>query len=93
MSGKHLCVAVLWVLSAGQLAGAAEKGGADALLIIASTDKIGVLSRHMSEKHPEKSVYFAIQRGTNDIWSAIEESFAYPADVFLFAMPDTLYSR
>jgi hypothetical protein len=76
---------------------AMSRGGADALLIIANVDKIGLLSRHLSRnhrhlsKHPGLPIFYVIQCGTNDIWSAIVESFGYPADRYLFAMPDTLY--
>ena len=68
-------------------------GGADAFLVVASREKIGTLARHISQKHEGKQVYYAIQRGANDIWSAIVESFQIPADVYMFAMPDTLYSK
>ena len=64
-----------------------KRGNADAALIVTSQDKLPALSRHLAD--PPLPLYFAIQRGHNDIWSAIEESFAIRADLTLFAMPDT----
>lgn len=68
---------------------AMRRGGADAVLVVASHEKLPVLAGHL--RRPALPLYFAIQRGDNDIWSAIEESFGFPATRFLFAMPDTYY--
>lgn len=69
---------------------AMQLGGADVVLVVTSVEKISILSRHLGHRH-NIPIYYAIQGGDNDIWSAIEESFAWSAQHYLFAMPDTVY--
>jgi dTDP-glucose pyrophosphorylase len=64
-------------------------GGADAVLIVTRIEKMAALAEHL--RYASLPVYFTIQHGDNDIWSAIEESFGFIADRYLFAMPDTYF--
>lgn len=63
------------------------RGGADALLVVTNETKLPALVAHLKGV----PVYYALQRGNRDIWSAIEEGLDLPADYYLFGMPDTLY--
>lgn len=77
-----------WLLD--RTAKAMLNGGADALLIVTQPDKVAAHAAHMAGK-VDAPIYYVMQRGDNDIWSAIEESFDYPADNYLFGMPDTYF--
>lgn len=65
-------------------------GDADAILIITNPVKVGSLANHLTGKHGVP-IYYAVEDKGLDIWGGIEECFAYPADRYLFAMPDTYY--
>lgn len=65
-------------------------GGANALVIVTNKAKVSTFARHLPwfDKTP---TYYTIQRGDRDMWSAMIEACEFPADRYLFAMPDTLY--
>lgn len=69
---------------------AMAEGRANAALVVTSAEKLPVLQGHLNGRH-DLPIYYTIQRGDNDIYSALEESFPIVADWYLFAMPDTLY--
>lgn len=56
----------------------------DLVVIVTNPDK--VLS-HMAEIGPDAA--YILQRGTNDIWSAIETALQVRAERYYFTMPDT----
>ncbi len=68
---------------------AMRMGGADAILLVTNKEKIHVHADHLDGL--DIPIFYVVQQGDNDIYSAIEESFAIKADHYLFAMPDTLY--
>lgn len=65
-------------------------GDADVILVVTSEEKLPVLQGHLNGRH-DIPIYYTIQRGDNDIWSAMIEAFPFRAEWTLFAMPDTLY--
>lgn len=65
-------------------------GGVDAILVVTSGEKLPVLQGHLHGRYT-LPIFYTIQRGNNDIWSAITEAFPFRPDWTLFAMPDTLY--
>lgn len=68
-------------------------GGAEAVVVVASEAKIGFLARHLATRSDGTPLFFAVQRGNQDMWSAIQEGLGFPAERWLFAMPDTYYPR
>jgi hypothetical protein len=78
-----------WLLD--RCARAMVNGGADAILIITRPDKVAVHSAHMADKC-EVPVFYAMNTDPDsDMWGSIVKSFDYPADDYLFAMPDTYF--
>lgn len=69
---------------------AMKAGYADVILIVTNEEKLPVLQGHLNGRH-SVPIYYTIQRGENDIWSAIVEAFPFRAEWTMFAMPDTLY--
>lgn len=61
--------------------------GADACLIVTSKDKLMAHAGHLANW----SVYYTIQTGEQDAWSAIAESLPLRARWNMYAMPDTYY--
>lgn len=66
---------------------ALNNGGCDMSLLITSREKMQAHAQHL-EDWP---VYYVIQSGHKDIWSAIIESLPIHGKVNLFAMPDTFF--
>jgi len=64
-------------------------GGAQKICVITSISKITTHISHIGEKN--EGIFYVIQRGKNDIWSAIAESLPFAEDLNLFAMPDTYF--
>jgi len=62
-------------------------GGCDATLIITNRDKLQAHANHLKNWQ----MYYAIQLGAKDIWSAIMESLPMHGRMNYFAMPDTYY--
>ena len=75
----------------GRTVKAMVNGGADAVLIVTRPEKVAAHMGHMAG-YTDVPVYYAMQQGNNDIWSAIQESFGFPADRYYFAMPDTYFT-
>jgi dTDP-glucose pyrophosphorylase len=61
----------------------------DRIVIVTNAEKIAHLASFLQDKLPFP-VHYVLQRGDNDIWSAIETSFDLAGDLNLFAMPDTI---
>jgi len=68
---------------------AMQQGGAEAALIVTNERKASPLADHLTDA--PLPVFFAVQRHPGDIYGAMAESFPFPADDFLFAMPDTVF--
>ena len=67
-------------------------GGANAILITTSKEKVGPLSNHLTDKH-SIPIYYVVEDEGMDIWGGIVPCFDFPADRYMFAMPDTVYPR
>jgi hypothetical protein len=65
-------------------------GGADRIIVVTSSEKIGPLAQYLDHRYDQLPIHYILQRGDNDIWSAIETSFDLAGDLNLFAMPDTI---
>lgn len=63
-------------------------GGADKILVITTPEKVSTHATHLDGKF-QKELFFALQFGKNDIYSAIETSLPHAGDINYFAMPDT----
>lgn len=61
---------------------------ADVILLITNEDKAAIHIQHLKNQ----PIYYAIQQGKNDIWSAIVESLPLSAKMTMFAMPDTYFN-
>lgn len=66
---------------------ALKDGGANRVLVVSNLQKISTHTSHLSDS----DVYYAIQKGEQDAWSAIVESFAMAGDLNFYAMPDTCF--
>ena len=66
---------------------AMKVGRADVCLLITNRDKLQTHAKHLEQWQ----IYYAVQFGGQDIWSAIVESLPLKAKQYLFAMPDTYY--
>jgi dTDP-glucose pyrophosphorylase len=62
--------------------------GVDRIVVVTNAEKIGHLASYLQDR--EFPIHYILQRGDNDIWSAIETSFDLAGDLNLFAMPDTI---
>jgi MobA-like NTP transferase domain len=78
-----------WLLD--RCANAMINGGADAVLVVTRPDKVGVHSAHL-DGLVNVPVFYAMNTDPDgDMWGSIVKSFDYPADDYLFAMPDTYF--
>jgi len=66
---------------------ALHNGGCDACVLITNREKLQAHAQHLEDWQ----VYYAVQFGGRDIWSAIVETLPIHGKVNLFAMPDTYY--
>lgn len=66
---------------------AMNNANADAVLLITNRDKLSSHAQHLEMWR----VYYAVQLGQQDIWSAIVESLPIRGNWNMFAMPDTYY--
>jgi len=66
-------------------------GGAHRICVVTSQEKIATHVAHITEKYDD--VFYVIQKGTNDIYSAMEASFPYAGSINYFAMPDTYFDK
>lgn len=62
----------------------------DAILVVASHEKLPILAQYLDSRQYGSPVLYAIQGGGNDIMGAILTALDFPAERYLFAMPDTL---
>jgi len=59
-------------------------GGADKVLVLTTAEKIGIHAAHLGAGYDYRI-------GRDTLWHSIMEAFAFKADWYLFAMPDTYY--
>lgn len=66
-------------------------GGASDILIVTTSGKIATHARHLEDKFlfNQVPISFILQKGKNDIYSAIETTLPLAKDLNYFAMPDT----
>ncbi len=62
----------------------------DAILVVTSQDKLPILAQYLDGQQYGAPVFYAIQGGGNDIMGAILTALDFPAERYLFAMPDTI---
>lgn len=62
----------------------------DAILVVTSQEKLPILAQYLDSRQYGAPVFYAIQGGGNDIMGAILTALDFPAERYLFAMPDTL---
>jgi len=67
-----------------------REASVDLILVVTSLPKLQAIATHIGGRYPVK---YAIQRDTRDAWGAIRESFDIPAELTLYAMPDTIFPR
>jgi hypothetical protein len=68
-----------------------KAAGADKICVVTSVEKITTHVTHIKQKYD--GVFYVIQQGDNDIWSAMKESLLFAGDYNLFAMPDTYFPK
>lgn len=73
-----------WLL--GRIVRTMREGGAERILVVSSIPKISAHATHLGNE----DIFFVIQKGGQDIWSAVKESYSYAEDLNFFAMPDTV---
>lgn len=66
-----------------------KKAGASKICIVTSPEKITTHVTHIKKQHD--GIFYVIQKGEDDIWSAVIEALPFSEDYNLFAMPDTYF--
>ena len=66
---------------------AMKVGGANKICVITNKDKISTHAQHLDKKF--RNIFYVLQEGENDIYSAMKSSLMYAEDLNYFSMPDT----
>lgn len=67
------------------------EGKANKVCVVTNLLKASTHMTHLNNKF--NNLFYILQRGKNDIYSAIESSFPFAEDLNYFAMPDTYMNR
>jgi len=65
----------------------------NSILIVTSLEKLPSIAAHVDKYKADIPIWFTIQQYQGDIWGAVRSTFDWPADMYFFSMPDTIYNK